>query len=106
MVTKWVRPKYQVQRLKNTGPEEVCELVGKPMLATDPEDIDSPFVLMPRKDPAAYEAVRIYAMMCEPQLGNEIRTWLRKVIESEPVYGTQGKRNRAAMRMRFLNLSE
>jgi len=38
------------------------------MLATDSEDVDSPFVLMPRKDPAAYAALIYYAQCCEPRL--------------------------------------
>jgi hypothetical protein len=93
-----LRPKYQVQRIINTGPEEVCERVGSIMMSTDPDDINSPFVLMPRKDPAAFSALILYAALCEHQLGNEVRYWLRRIAEAEPKYGTQGIRNIRAMK--------
>ena len=88
-----LRPKYAVQRQ-----DENRALVGPRMLSTDPDDIDSPFVLMPRKDPAAFEAMRLYIQLCEPLLATEIRTWLRKIADSATVYGTQGERNRRSIR--------
>lgn len=92
-----LRPKYMVTRMDDSG-----IMSGPSMPSTDPEDINSPFVLMPRKDPAAFEAMRAYMSLCEPQLANEIRAWLRKIAAAEPVYGTQGKRNRAFIRSRML----
>jgi len=92
MVEDRLRPKYMVMNLDDEG-----ETFGRGMNSTDPDDIDSPFVLMPRKDPAAFFALRVYANSCEPCLGNEIRSWLRKIATADPSYGTQGKRNRTAM---------
>lgn len=92
-----LRPKYIVVKIGVDG-----KMSGSKMKSTDSEDVDSPFVLMPRKDPAAYEAMRAYMVFCEPQLANEIRAWLRKIAQAEPVYGTQGSRNRTAIRMKML----
>lgn len=89
-----LRPKYDVQRV---GPDG--DLIGPRMNATDPENPDSPFVLMPRKDPAAFTAVMTYARHCEPDLAAEIRDWLRKVANAPPEYGTQGTRNLSNMRL-------
>lgn len=98
-----LRPKYTVQRVSEIdSPGGPLEDVGLAMVSTDPDDIDSPFVLMPRKDPVAYEAMRLYMQLCEPQLASEIRAWLRKIAAAEPVYGTQGKRNRMTIRLRML----
>ena len=96
-----LRPKYRVIREDEEG-----RTIGKIMKSTDPDDVDSPFVLMPRKDPAAYDAMRIYAQLCEPQLANEIRAWLRNIAQAEPVYGTQGIRNRTAIRLKMLHEAE
>lgn len=92
-----LRPKYVVTRIADAGEE-----LGPTMKSTDPDSVDSPFVLLPRKDPAAFEALRGYASLCEPRLGNEIRAWLRKIAAAEPVYGTQGARNRTAFRLKML----
>ena len=96
-ITQILRPKYLVQRLGRDGTP-----LSPVMFSTDPDNVDSPFVLMPRKDPIAYEAVRFYADLCEPQLGNELRAWLRTIAEDIPVYGTQGIRNRTALRLKVL----
>ena len=97
---KILRPKYQVQRISESG-----ELVGTiHYLSTDPEDVNSPFTLMPRKDPAAFAAMVTYARTCEPQLAKEIMTWLRKIVEAPVIFGTQGGRNSRAMRVRNLGL--
>jgi len=87
-----LRPKYELQRV---GPQG--SLIGPRMKSTDPEDIDSPFVLMPRKDPAAFMAMLTYSVCCEPDLATEIREWLNKIVEAEPEYGTQGARNNTHM---------
>lgn len=94
-----LRPKYIVQRIGDDG-----EVIGPVMRSTDPHDIDSPFVLMPRKDPAAYYALLNYAQVCETDLGNEIHAWLRRVVEAPAEYGTQGGRNRVAMKLRQMEL--
>lgn len=91
-----LRPKYKVFRLPEMGVGEP----NKPMKATDPDDIDSPFVLMPRKDPAAFAAMITYARYCEPSLANEIKAWLRKVVGAKPIFGTQGARNMQASRLK------
>ncbi len=97
-----LRPKYQVQRLEPIEAEGVYENKGIAMLSTDPGDIDSPFVLMPRKDPAAFAALVIYSEHCEPELANEIKAWLYKIAEAEPVFGTQGARNFRVTRLKPL----
>lgn len=94
-----LRPKYAVQKALPNG-----ALVGARMRATDPDDIDSPFVLMPRKDPAAFRALICYALYCEPDLRAEVANWLLKIAEAEPVYGTQGARNYAEMRAKEISL--
>lgn len=92
---KRLAPKYVVTKLVPIGQE-----LPPTMKATDPDDINSPFVLMPRKDPAAFVALLAYASACEPSLGNEIRIWLTEIAKSTPVYGDQGFRNRVAMQLR------
>lgn len=85
-----LRPKYLVLRInEDTG----MAIAGTEQKSTDPDSVDSPFVLMPRKDPAAFAAVLAYAEMCEPELATEIRTWLETVCDAEPAFGTQGRRN-------------
>lgn len=81
---KYLRVKYLVYK------------VGEPLIerkSVDPNDVDSPFVLMPRKDPAAFAAMLTYANNCQGELAAEIRDWLRKIAEAPPVFGTQGARN-------------
>ncbi|KKN07145.1 hypothetical protein LCGC14_1070050, partial [marine sediment metagenome] len=74
------------------------------MRATDPDDVDSPFVLLPRKDPAAFYALLSYAQVCEDSLAREIHVWLDKIAEASPLYGSQGGRNRVAMRKKQMDL--
>lgn len=96
---KRLRPKYSVFRMTKDGkvdPTAVC------MISTDPNNVDSPFVLMPRRDPAAFNAMVTYANYCEPVLASRIKGWLTKIARAEPVYGTQGIRNREHMRMMML----
>jgi len=97
---KKLRPKYTVFKL---------DLMGKPIIpgykSTDPEDPGSPFVLMPKKDPAAFQAMITYAQCCEQELGDEIRDWLFTIAEEPPELGTQGVRNRKAMLNRVIHLS-
>ena len=88
-----LRPKYELQRVGPLG-----DLIGSRMKSTDPEDIDSPFVLMPRKDPAAFLALLTYSVCCELDLATEIQDWLIKIAEAEPKYGTQGARNHIFMK--------
>lgn len=94
-----LRPKYEVHRINEGGNSTVLPLS---MLSTDPNNVDSPFVLMPRKDPAAFSAMLTYINYCEPQLANEIRAWLRRITEAKPVFGTQGQRNFTYVRSRSL----
>ena len=84
-----LRPKYLVTKV---GEEDT-------MKSTDPNDIDSPFVLMPRKDPAAFSALIYYAQCCEPKLGAEIAQWLSDIAKAPPAFGTQGFRNFMNMRI-------
>ncbi len=100
MADKKLRPKYQVQKIVGDKPKEVYGLEGPKMLSTDPDDINSPFVLMPHKDPAAFLAMIMYARHCEKDLAKEIKEWLTKVAEAPPAYGTQGERNRRYLRLR------
>jgi len=90
-----LRPKYKVYRL-----DENDTVVGVGMLSVDLDDVDSPFVLMPRKDPAAYYALLGYAQVCEEDLASEIRNWLLKVVKAPVAYGTQGERNRVEMTLK------
>jgi len=95
---KRLRPKYCVMKVDKEG-----KPVGTVhLLSTNPENPNSPFVLMPRKDPAAFAAMITYARMCEPGLANEIAAWLRKIVEVPIVFGTQGERNLTAMRLRSI----
>jgi len=98
-----LRPKYQVYRIDE---KEMSIVHASAMLATNPEDVNSPFVLMPRKDPAAFAALLYYASCCEPSLANEIHTWLAKIADAIPVvFGTQGYRNFRAMRLKSVQES-
>lgn len=99
MAEKKLRPKYNVQRVDEGGFD-----VGLPMKSTDPDNVDSPFVLMPRKDPAAFYALLNYAKVCEPDLALEIREWAEKIVEAPPILGTQGVRNRIEMKRKQLRL--
>ena len=94
-----LRPKYTVTRITPAGEE------SKSVQSTDPEDVDSPFVLMPRKDPAAFAALTMYAKLCEPRLANELRYWLRKIAVADSKLGTQGARNASANKIRLLDRS-
>ena len=99
MTEKKLRPKYNVQRIDEDG-----DVVGALIKSTDPDNVDSPFVLMPRKDPAAFYALLNYAKVCEPDLASEIREWAEKIIEAPPIFGTQGLRNRIEMKLKQLRL--
>lgn len=99
MADKKLRPKYHVQRIDREG-----DVIGPLMKSTDPDDIDSPFVLMPRKDPAAFYALMNYAQVCEDDLALEIREWLEKVVEAPVQYGSQGNRNRVHMKLKQMRL--
>ncbi len=83
-----LRPKYHVQKIGESGVP-----TGKVMLATDPGDVDAPFVIFPRKDPAAFHALLTYADVCEKGLRMEILEFAGKIAESDPAFGTQGARN-------------
>ena len=99
MTDKKLRPKYNVQRIDEDG-----DVIGALMKSTDPDNIDSPFVLMPRKDPAAFYAILNYTKVCENDLALEIREWLEKIIEAPPILGSQGTRNRVEMKRKQLRL--
>lgn len=99
-MAKKLRPKYLVSRIdEETGIAHVMS----GLKSTDPEDINSPFVLMPRKDPAALLAMATYANVCEPDLAQEIREFLHKIVESPGVLGTQGERNLRAFLKSSIN---
>ena len=83
-----LRPKYVVHRLN-----EEQKAVGETMHATDPNDPNSPFVIFPRKDPAAFHALLSYAAVCEKGLRAEILLWAEKIAVCDPDFGTQGARN-------------
>lgn len=93
---KRLRPKYIVEKIQE-GDKEGFLHSGQ-MLSTNPNDVNSPFVLMPRKDPAAYAAMIYYAQVCEPKLALEIVEWLAKIAMAPPEFGTQGIRNFATTR--------
>ena len=102
-----LRPKYMVHKIIDTIPgtgtaEKVVSQIGMP--STDPDDVDSPFVLMPRKDPAAFYALLNYAQACEDDLAREIRNWLEKIVKAPPVFGSQGLRNRVAMKLKQMDM--
>lgn len=90
---KKLRPKYEVRKIG----EEGQKFLGDIMESTDPNDVDSPFVLMPRKDPAAFAAMLAYVDACEYPLDKEIRDWLCKIANAPVIEGTQGHRNRVEM---------
>lgn len=94
---KKLRPKYEVRKIMG-GPLDPAQTLGPPMASTDPDNVDSPFVLMPRKDPAAFAAMIVYAQCCQPSLAAEIAEWLVKVANAPPAFGTQGTRNYASTR--------
>lgn len=97
MADKKLRPKYAVFKADAFG---VIKDIGSAMQSTDPDNVDSPFVLMPRKDPAAFAAMLAYVDACEYGLGGEIRDWLEKIANAPVVDGTQGHRNRQEMLLR------
>jgi len=100
MEDKYLRPKYLVTKIVGEGFPKMPTIK-----ATDPDNIDSPFVLMPRKDPAAFLAMLVYAEVCDGNLAAEIRVWLRRIAEAPLAYGTQGMRNHTTMKIKQLELS-
>lgn len=108
---KLLRPKYVVRKAtpkdieeyKRIGPHHHVIEITSASLSTDPEDINSPFVLMPRKDPSAFAALITYCQVCEPQLAQEIAEWMIKIANAEPQFGSQGTRNYASVRMQAVN---
>lgn len=94
-----LRPKYELQKVDSAG-----IYIGPRMQSTDPENVDSPFVLMPRKDPAAFRAMVCYANFCEPGLKIDIVNWLEKIADADPILGTQGVRNVKEMRIQEIRL--
>ncbi len=100
-----LRPKYVVQRVVGSDPATVYGTTGNRMLSTDPNDPDSPFVLMPHKDPAAFMAMLSYCRHCENDLAAEIRVWLTKIADAGPKYGSQGARNQIHMRKTAIIMS-
>ena len=94
---KKLRPKYVVRKIPVGA--DIKSLPVDSMLSTDPNDVNSPFVLMPRKDPAAFAAMIYYAQCCEPKLAAEISGWLARIASAEPKFGTQGARNYTSTRL-------
>ncbi len=97
MTDKKLRPKYLVIKI---GPDG--DTAGQGMKSTDPNNVDSPFVLMPHKDPAAFSAMIAYARCCEKDLASEVKEWLTKIAEAPTALGTQGSRNRRRMALRAI----
>ena len=64
------------------------------IFSVDVEDVNSAFVLMPRKDPVAMTALECYATFCEPELRREIMQWIQRIKKAPKILGTQGKRNK------------
>ena len=102
---KLLRPKYIVKKIADADAINIDQmpLPADVMLATNPNDVDSPFVLLPRKDPSAFAALVTYSQVCEPQLAQEIAEWLEKVADAEPRFGSQGARNYASVRMQAVH---
>jgi len=98
---KKLRPKYMVYKIDGDG-----KAVSRNMKSTDPDDVNSPFVLLPRKDPAAFIALASYASACESGLAVEIREFLEKISLSNPMLGTQGARNFSAIMKRMIRSGE
>ncbi len=101
MSDRKLRPKYMVCKINEAG-----EMEPPSMVSVDPDDVGSPFVLMPRKDPAAFYALLSYAQVCEADLAREIRIWLGEIASAPPVFGSQGLRNRVYMKMKQMDLME
>ena len=97
---KKLRPKYIVFKIDPEG-----KLIIPGQKSTDPEDPNSPFVLMPRKDPAAFFAMVAYAQSCEKDLSDEIKDWLHIIAEEPSELGTQGLRNRKEILDQTIRLS-
>ena len=64
------------------------------IFSVDVGDVNSPFVLMPRKDPVAMTALECYASFCEPELRRQIEQWVQRIKKAPKILGTQGKRNK------------
>ncbi len=94
-----LRPKYKVFRILDNGMGVLPE-----MLSAEPDNVDSPFVLMPHKDPAACYALLAYAQVCEDDLAVEICEWAKKIVSAPPKYGSQGERNRVHMKIKQLGI--
>lgn len=94
--SKGLYSKYGVFKLHEPSNEVSSPSILK---SANTEDVDAPFVLFPRKDPAAFMAMVRYAQICDPQLSNDINMWLAKIALSKPEYGTQGARNLTQIRM-------
>ena len=95
MSDKKLRPKYMVAKIGVDG-----QMFGEGMKSTDPDNVNSPFVLMPRKDPAAFAAMIMYARCCEKDLAKEVKGWLQRMAVAPVAYGTQGERNRQHLSLR------
>lgn len=100
MAGELLRPKYMVTKIVEPGIP-----LPPSMRATNPDDINSPFVIMPHKDPVGYVALLRYAELCEPNLASEILIWARKIASAPPEYGTQGTRNSINIRIKMLEMN-
>lgn len=87
---------YKLQRTRGLSTKEgrKSTLIG---ISVDVDNAESPFVLFPRKDPAALVALKCYALNCEPALALDIRQWIALIRKADEAlgkqFGTQGKRN-------------
>ena len=89
--------KYSIHRLRPTPENKVPQSTLLPN-SVDIDNINSPFVLMPRKDPVAMIALECYADACESRLAKEIKKWIQQIKQAPKVLGTQGRRNIPFMR--------
>lgn len=99
--------KYSVHKLRPasqllTKEGRKSTLIGS---SVDVDNAESPFVLFPRKDPAALVALKCYALNCEPELAQDIRQWIELIRRADQMlgkqYGTQGERNKPFCGRRF-----
>jgi hypothetical protein len=64
-----LHPKYKVINLET----------GRAAESVNFAHVEPYFVLSPERDPAALEALKRYAVVCEPELSHDIRNWITKI---------------------------
>lgn len=59
----------------------------------DGSEVTGAFVLRPEHDPAAYEAMKVYAEQCKddyPKLADDLWTWMEKIADNGGPSGREG----------------